>query len=277
MTCDTHDQAIQRRFTNHNCTSVIGETPDGHGLLPYNLNIKMYTKTPSSYTDSLDVQNADGSWQTVVTTYTCHSAGDDDINRFQDDFRAAIHRHWNGKLWLATSRRTRRDIKGLKCGISLEFTRDLSEADLTTVMLYRPEPPANVQAAAAEFRAFCSIEGRRRRTDIDMVIDYPPNNSFDVHSPRDTSNHGRITIHQNFAAHEFGHYIGLHHTCRDPASPNQPGEYCDQRSRGLQQNIMACGNVIQREHAAPWKNRLSSHHYYCGVNFSAHTHRERPP
>ena len=267
---DGHDDPEAPRVPADHWWSVLGNGPGSDGMVPLTFRVSCYVTAPSSYYDRYATDWNDAP---CPTTYNC--APNPDIAGFKRRFQQAIHDRWNNKLWLAPRRRTRRHIRPIKCGISLTWTEDRDMADCVIVMLNRPSLAPGSSANAVPFRAFCD----RVATvgDEDMVIDYPASNSFDTDATWPTSNHGEVHIQQNYAAHEFGHYLGLDHTCYTPATANTGADYCGGRDRGRQRNIMSVGNVIHREHGRPWRDQLASHHHHCGLTWRIHTHREPVP
>lgn len=263
--------------------SVLRLERDEHGLQMLNFRIKTYLEYATSYVDSVPIErNADlspllpGDPAFVDVTYTCQAPTTTTIQAFKDAFQASVHSTWNDQLWLRPARRTRRSIPGIRCGVSLDWTHLASEAQLRILMLNQPQAPANTHPDAVEFRAFCSRSENPRNADI--VIDFPANQSFDVTFTLPTSNHGRQRITQNYAAHEFGHYLGLEHTCAGgPVVANSNEAYCFGRSRGMQRNVMAFGGLVQPEHADPWRDRLRLHHHHCGLTWQRNTFRRRRP
>jgi hypothetical protein len=283
---------------DHFCYSTIGSEPDSWGLLPLTLHMRVFIEAPSTYTDRLTVDRDRNlnpltdsrgrrTTRTESTTYTCASMPESAKRNFFNAFQASVDHIWNEKLWLGTRRRTRRGIRGLRCHVELERVTNASQAHVRVCVLYRYNPPANCHPDTRQFRAFCDrLGGTQNPSRADIVIDYPaPGGTesgqagdFDTTRMLPTSNHGdEVTFRQNTVGHEFGHYLGLAHTCAGEGRANGDAEYCDGRSRGRQRHIMAVGNAVHRGHARPWLNRLPRHHHSCELAWRPHTNRERPP
>jgi hypothetical protein len=82
-----------------------------------------------------------------------------------------------------------------------------------------------------------------------------------------TSDSGSQPFTQNVLAHEFGHYLGLNHTCRGlrGVQENSEDEYCRGRTYAEMNNRMSYGTVLDpTRHAQPWIARLVDHQYDPG-------------
>ena len=88
----------------------------------------------------------------------------------------------------------------------------------------------------------------------------------------DTPNQsGLHTCHQNTLAHEFGHYLGLSHTCAAGGGLNSSAQYCEGGTMEQLDSLMAIGNDIRPAHAWPWRHRLPRHHYLTQYSWRGRT------
>jgi len=176
--------------------------------------------------------------------------------------------------------------------LTIELTAE-HEATDSTELLGRDVSPRMERGDAYQrvlFRAFCMRGGRPDAGTRDMVIAYPssrdPNASetgteadFSGTHRRRISDNGVVPITQNVAAHEFGHYVGLSHTCvsRAPSDINTSNAYCAGLVQARQEDLMAAGNILRRAHGGLWRRRLRRHHDHCERQFQIHTFADSPP
>lgn len=264
---------------DHRCSSEIGSEPDSNDLLPYDLVINVFIETPSTFNDRVvDHGGID------VDTYTCTVASDSVRDHIFSSFRDSIDRHWNEKLWLQPPppgrARQRTPAKGLKCGIRLERVDSAAQSNLHILVLYQPDH---------ELRDFCwRLGGQPGGRRGDMVLAYPQPgarvtdnaSSFSLtYNQIPSSDQGTNNVTQNVAAHEFGHYIMLRHTCarQSGADTNADIAYCSGRTLHQIQSLMSYGERIDAHHAFLWERQLQRHHYNCELSFSKRTLIDNPP
>ena len=212
----------------------------------------------------------------LTTTYSTTTVTDINRTNFKAAFIASVNEHWNGKLWIGTS--VPSSLDPISCAVQLQFVDNATHAHLHMAMLHNPQPASGPTVA---FRSNCNLAGRSNTNADDMDLAFPLNGSashtvFDVERRRmPTSDRGEQPFTQNTAAHEFGHYLGLNHTCFSAATSNAAADYCHERSQALQDRVMSLGNVVTGVEGQPWLDRLRRHHYHNDVSWYAFTEEAR--
>ncbi|MBZ0117546.1 MAG: hypothetical protein K8H88_11150 [Sandaracinaceae bacterium] len=217
----------------------------------------------------------------VRTTYTGEPMSAADLTRFKEEFAASIETHWNRKFQLVP---LNGDAPPLTCLVKVEFTEQSGEAQMfvrtiknptlrTTNRTHGPERRYPNAGRQLRFRACCA----NVPWGDDMTIDWNGMSWDFLHDVTDAAGN-TIRIPQNTVAHEFGHYLGLDHSCHVPSStavgwcaspsPDQPDEYCRGTTEEEMNRMMACGNRLVAENGTPWQQRLAAeHHYRCGAGW----------
>src|SRR4029079_8286857 len=169
-------------------------------------------------------------------------------------FQQSIHDAWNGKLVMVDARRRLRER--IKCSVNLYFVdNDSGNPHLRIGMLFNPVPAGVPTSAIGDirenfYRSNCYRTGARSSTDIDMFLMWEAPGCFRTNWARDTRDQGRVRIPQNYAAHEFGHYLGRRHSCQTTTiTYGGSWEYCAGHSLHEQEALMARGNRVEPSYA----------------------------
>ena len=260
------NEPVRDAHANHHARSTLDQTNN-----TLTLRINCFVETVSTFVD-----RPPGVAGTV--TYNCEptvAGPTGTIANFQRSFRQSIENHWHNKLWIWTALPDP-NIQPLQCGVEVTFVSSQSQSHCHITLLLDPRPAAGQQDVG--FRPFCHRAGVSNVAISDMVIWYPALNggaASDLESQfrATTSDQGEQPFEQNFAAHEFGHYLGLRHRCFSPGTANADADYCIGLRRELMENVMSVGNTLNGSSALPWATRLRRHHYHCDRTWVGHTSR----
>lgn len=219
----------------------------------------------------------------VTATYVGDPISSAELTTIEGRFEAAIYHHWNGKLILVPRNGT---SSPLSCSVVLHFLHDDgTDPHLRVRVIKNPRqrrgPTRRTHSRdpyprALPFRANCWANSDP--AGVDMTLDWN-GAGWDVsHTARDAAGN-EVSLNQNYLAHEFGHYLGLDHSCHTPASAavgwcsgvpsGVPDEYCAGTTGPQMDRIMAMGNRVVRENGTAWQQRLVTlHHYKCSEGYA---------
>lgn len=209
--------------------------------------------------------------------YRAERIPDSELEACKDDFRQSVHDGWNNKLVLYGVGPRNAQPAEISCSVDIQYVDRPEFARLKVKLLYRPRP----SDSRYPFRASCGLGGAHVWYDgawepdtraFDMSLDWwgrtsPDRSGFYTERDVPCSDHAAPQrFGQNTVAHEFGHYLGIPHTCVALATQSDlcgDEEYCGGRTLREQQNMMALGDTHDVNHAIPWSSRLFRHHRYC--------------
>lgn len=263
--CPVHAAGRTRDdYDNWHCRGIL--RPLG-GNPMFHLKVRAFCYVQTTYRSvTPNCHRQPGDARRIPTVYQCASPSGGDLDDFKQAFIQAVHDGWNDKLQLVVLRG--RTEPSIRCGIDIEFVdTEPPDAHLRIALLIRPTPPPGTPPELREFRASAGpVRDTRTHQYFDMSVDWTNAAAWNITRLLDTDVASGVPITQNTVAHEFGHYLGIEHTCQRPGADIgwcDPSPYCVNRNQVLQDNLMALGNRIQRDHARPWRRRLRQQHLFC--------------
>lgn len=289
MECELHGRTTHLRRSDRHCDSVVDEQ---NQKLVLNINVAI------DYRLSHDMQRPDcwvgqpGAGRQWLGVRYAGQSWSGERGACRDHFQSCIEDYWSGALKLRSVYNPQSE---LTCVVSLSFV-PLSDASvhLRVLALNRPNYDSHarsvspswgspsVDTAELAFRSACNLGGLGPRDEIDMYLAWHGPGGWD-HDQNSTppwvfqTSQGPMALRQNTVAHEFGHYLGLPHTCSGRGTGvgwcggNVPGAspYCVGDEPYLMDSVMACGDKLRRNHGNPWRDRLDQlHHYRCEELFT---------
>jgi hypothetical protein len=237
------------------CESKIDTSKMRDGCAQFLVTVKTWVHFHAEGT-----QNGDGK-----RVFDVEGWDDDEKKQFTDRFKLHIESGWgNGAVWLA---HTKKNTPYLWCDVKIEYVTQRNLAHLVVNAVNNP----TLQGSGPGYSATCGSkrgdarEGGSSDPELNRV-----GNIIDMHIQRSavvdapwtrpvaTSDAGTVSLKQNVLLHEFGHYLGLKHTCKGMGK--NINQYCKGMTKDLAENLMAVGNKFITAHAKPFRRRLKEYH-----------------
>lgn len=262
-------------FGTGNWRSRLHSSPGDDGCRLFELAIDVHIQPAPAGTYTFEATDGDGDSSEATIKISAWTSAD--IDTFWTNFRQCIHDGWNNKLWLVHSGALSgcyhgydQTYENLKCGVTLNRTADQDSAQLRLLMLFRPHQADG--GFPYQWRSNCALGGRAWNwfgwdNPIDMRC--AGGDTEFIHRDLPASDErGDHRFWQVVAQHEFGHYLGLSHTCASAGVANSNAQYCHGRTVYEQEDMMAAGYQVRPWHATAWLERLPQHDYYTGMDFT---------
>jgi hypothetical protein len=308
--CTEHGIEFQAEFTDDRCRS--GVDTSAH-LFVFRIDVRLRLVRRLVQPSPDCFSGVDNSH--IAATYSGDEFDSGERATIEQRFREDIEDYWSRTLKLVP---THGGGPPLTCAIEIRFVSDdQAAAHLRADVIKNPrfrrvrrdssrEPYPHQEQLEFRANCWCNLEPRQR----DMALDWNGEGWDVFHWSRLRSSYADATAqdpprigspgtvwlptHQNYLAHEFGHYLGAHHTCHiedrsvgwcesptlerprargpnDWMDLDRPrlNEYCEGTNNGgAVWALMAMGDMLRVDDGAIFAQRLREmHHFECEKHY----------